>query len=387
MNFNEINRLSLNENKESKGIYIIRNIENNKFYIGSSIDIPSRWSCHKSDLKNKKHCNKFLQNTYNKYGLDKLEFIFLLDMEHDSRESILLKEQHFIDQWFDEGKNCYNLSKQANGSYTGDSDVPVYQINPQTKEIIGEYKSLAEAGRCNNIHFINVLQVCSGKRNITGGNVFCYKHDYEDFIPFARSKGLSSHVVSELKIDELYKFNNIPKDSVLCLECGQSIKNLLAFSTHLQFTHKIKAEDYTIKHFYDGVRPTCKSEGCVGLPRYATYKFKEYCKDHSCLAESAGGKKGGLAPSPNKTENKPSRSFKKEKLPRTCLLCDKTFENDSKFSAHLKPCHDGLMVLDYAVKMLYGGRRPFCKFQGCGEPTRFVDMKFKTYCKNHSTEK
>ena len=49
------------------GIYAIHNIKTDKYYIGQSKDIEHRWKQHKSRLKNNKHENEHLQNSYNKY--------------------------------------------------------------------------------------------------------------------------------------------------------------------------------------------------------------------------------------------------------------------------------------------------------------------------------
>ena len=56
------------------GIYIIKNILNNKKYVGSSTNIGKRWRDHKWYLKENKHHNSHLQASYNKYGLDSFEF-------------------------------------------------------------------------------------------------------------------------------------------------------------------------------------------------------------------------------------------------------------------------------------------------------------------------
>jgi predicted GIY-YIG superfamily endonuclease len=50
------------------GIYCITNIENNKFYIGSSKNIYYRLRRHLSDLRANIHKNPKLQNAFNKYG-------------------------------------------------------------------------------------------------------------------------------------------------------------------------------------------------------------------------------------------------------------------------------------------------------------------------------
>jgi group I intron endonuclease len=59
------------------GIYIILNKLNLKCYIGSSVNINSRLSKHKYQLKNNKHSNQKLQNAVNKYGLNNFNFSIL----------------------------------------------------------------------------------------------------------------------------------------------------------------------------------------------------------------------------------------------------------------------------------------------------------------------
>jgi group I intron endonuclease len=49
------------------GIYLME-FTNGDIYIGRSIDIKRRIKRHRDQLKNNKHCNRFLQNVYNKHG-------------------------------------------------------------------------------------------------------------------------------------------------------------------------------------------------------------------------------------------------------------------------------------------------------------------------------
>lgn len=76
------------------GIYKITNKQNDKFYIGSSINIEMRWYTHKSYLRRNVHANQHLQNAWNKYGED--NFIFSIFIETDE-EALLIKEQELID--------------------------------------------------------------------------------------------------------------------------------------------------------------------------------------------------------------------------------------------------------------------------------------------------
>ena len=56
------------------GIYRITNKINKKSYIGLSKDIEKRLKNHKTALKNNRHRNIHLQNSYNFYGLGAFEF-------------------------------------------------------------------------------------------------------------------------------------------------------------------------------------------------------------------------------------------------------------------------------------------------------------------------
>jgi group I intron endonuclease len=50
------------------GIYKITNTKNDFYYIGSSVDITSRFGNHRSSLRKNTHNNPKLQNAWNKYG-------------------------------------------------------------------------------------------------------------------------------------------------------------------------------------------------------------------------------------------------------------------------------------------------------------------------------
>ncbi len=63
------------------GVYCIRCKVNNKAYIGSSVNIKSRWYNHKSMLRAGKHENKLLQEDYNKYGADNFLYTILINCE------------------------------------------------------------------------------------------------------------------------------------------------------------------------------------------------------------------------------------------------------------------------------------------------------------------
>ncbi len=85
------------------GIYKIQSkIHAERYYIGSAINIKRRWSEHRKNLKNNKHVNPKLQNSYNKYGKYDLDFMII---ELCSPELLIQQEQYYINElkpWF----NC-----------------------------------------------------------------------------------------------------------------------------------------------------------------------------------------------------------------------------------------------------------------------------------------
>lgn len=78
------------------GIYIIRNIQNSKIYIGSSIDINGRWQDHKKELRGNYHNNKRLQNSWNKYKEESFTFEII---EQCEKEDLISREQFWIDYY------------------------------------------------------------------------------------------------------------------------------------------------------------------------------------------------------------------------------------------------------------------------------------------------
>lgn len=78
------------------GIYKIESkLFPDRIYIGSAFNIMKRWRIHKQDLNNNKHHSVKLQNHYNKYGKDDLEFKVLYFCQ---RDELINAEQFFIDK-------------------------------------------------------------------------------------------------------------------------------------------------------------------------------------------------------------------------------------------------------------------------------------------------
>jgi group I intron endonuclease len=83
------------------GIYKIQSkCKPERIYVGSAVNIRSRWSQHKWYLRRNKHHTSKLQRHYNKYGESDLMFTVLITCEVDE---LLNHEQFFLDSlspWF-----------------------------------------------------------------------------------------------------------------------------------------------------------------------------------------------------------------------------------------------------------------------------------------------
>ncbi len=77
------------------GIYAIIYKATEERYIGSAVNIRSRWECHKSNLRKGKHSNTHLQRVWNLYGPDAFSFVVI---EECPREFLLDHEQAHIDE-------------------------------------------------------------------------------------------------------------------------------------------------------------------------------------------------------------------------------------------------------------------------------------------------
>jgi group I intron endonuclease len=94
----------------ARGIYKIINVVNNKFYVGSAVDLKRRKTRHFSELRNGKHNNRHLQAAWLKYGEQAFVFVVVEALSDDAdllaAENVWLKEHV--------GKeHCYNIGVEA----------------------------------------------------------------------------------------------------------------------------------------------------------------------------------------------------------------------------------------------------------------------------------
>lgn len=89
-------------------IYIIQNMINGKYYLGSTKNVNKRKVRHFRELKNNSHHSILLQRAVNKYGIENFEFIIIeTSFDYFKREQELLNNLNF--------KDSYNISSSATG--------------------------------------------------------------------------------------------------------------------------------------------------------------------------------------------------------------------------------------------------------------------------------
>jgi group I intron endonuclease len=124
---NNVSRGALAPLDSGAGIYAIVNSVTGARYIGQAINIQNRWNEHRRCLREDTHSNEHLQSAWNKYGEQAFRFEVLLryeltgDTAYD-RMSLILHEQHFIDQIWPAStltrrpRGVYNLAPVASSS-------------------------------------------------------------------------------------------------------------------------------------------------------------------------------------------------------------------------------------------------------------------------------
>ena len=155
------------------GIYKITNTLNGKVYIGQSIDIRERFYEHKRKLRLHQHCNRYLQNAWDKHG----EYFEFEVIEECSLDDLDKREMYWIGRYnSDDQKRGYNImgGGQANRAVAEQTKAmiskPVLCI--ETGEV---YPSVAEAQRQTGI--CNISLACTGKMCHSGGYHWCFEED------------------------------------------------------------------------------------------------------------------------------------------------------------------------------------------------------------------
>jgi group I intron endonuclease len=102
------------------GVYAIVNMVTGAVYIGSTNNIPYRWTKHFQALRNGYHENDHLQKAFNKYGQDAFD-VAVLELTNDADERRAI-EQRLLNKYVGDDL-CYNIAETA--------DIPNVRTGPK----------------------------------------------------------------------------------------------------------------------------------------------------------------------------------------------------------------------------------------------------------------
>lgn len=136
------------------GIYIFRNILNNKYYVGQAIRIRKRLISHIGNYNKARYDNP-LYRAFSKYGLENFEYIILKELEgtdyKEIKKQLDILETDYIQQYNSYGNTGYNQTLGADGGVLG------YKFTEEQKEKNrqGRLNYLATSGN-NKIYCYNI---------------------------------------------------------------------------------------------------------------------------------------------------------------------------------------------------------------------------------------
>lgn len=138
-------------------IYKIRNVINDHYYVGSTVDSRKRFWAHRKALRAGNHDCVHLQRAWVKYGEDCFRFEIVQQLA--SKEELYPAEQKLLDEHF--GKEyCYNVASYA--------DSPMRDASPELRAKLAEktkaWHQTHKHPRLGVPHNIETLEIMSKNR-------------------------------------------------------------------------------------------------------------------------------------------------------------------------------------------------------------------------------
>ena len=112
-------KLAYKASRRPIGVYCIRNLVNDKVFIGSSLDLPSMFNQSRFQLIAGSHSNKELEADWKRYGTGKFEFEVLeeivqdLDVGHNYATDLEALEDLWLEKLSPYGERGYNVPKNT----------------------------------------------------------------------------------------------------------------------------------------------------------------------------------------------------------------------------------------------------------------------------------
>lgn len=212
------------EDSHKSGIYIIENLINGKFYIGSTKDFIKRYQSHLGDMRRKDHANKKIQGSVNKYGIENFKFSVLEIIKN--KELLRSIEQEYINVFNPE----LNLLKNT-GKFS-------YKIKLKYKKNTEEVKKL-KCVHCatSKLTESQVVEII----NLINNNTSCEK--------IGKIYNVSYRSIIEIKNKMAYKhLSYLIKNDLLKDWSPLSDKDVIKIIMYLNLSREVKeiAEKYNV---------------------------------------------------------------------------------------------------------------------------------------------
>lgn len=186
------------------GIYCIKNTLNGKFYLGSSVNIYDRRKRHFSDLNRNAHCNKILQNSWNRYGSENFKFEVLAKCPKEYL--------HKLEQWFlDTQKPEFNIRPLA------DSNLGAKRTKEQLenqKVVMRIVRGTRKNARLNDELVLKIIEIVNNNKEYNIVEL-CRIHGfhYESTCKFLKNKTWKDyfHFLDSEALNLLYKLQYRPR--------------------------------------------------------------------------------------------------------------------------------------------------------------------------------
>lgn len=173
------------------GIYCIKNLINDKVYIGKTNNLKKRWKNHLFVLRANTHSNKHLQVAFNKYGESSFEFSILLSFTYFDNDELSKLEIECIKK-YKSYINTFGYNKTLGGdgrTHTEESkllikerhSIPILQYDLKMN-FIKEWSSMREAANELNIYESGISVCVNGKSKFSRGFIWKRRENPIDYI-------------------------------------------------------------------------------------------------------------------------------------------------------------------------------------------------------------
>lgn len=261
----EINKESISFLKKNiRGIYIILNTKNNKFYLGSSICIKSRLKSHIKEINGNRHHSKHLYNSVIKYGWNNFKFYIIEEIDKD--KNLFDTEQIYLDKYKPYNNNVgYNILRCAMGGAAESLKKSVLCFN-MTGDLIKEYTCANNAALDLNISYDLVRSCLRKQQKKTNNFLFFYKNDIETIDKFkANPYEYLEH--NSQGICKNNKFKPIGKK--------WSDETILKNKDSRKYEYRIEVYDFKTRAFIGFYKSINKCRDAINISKFLLSKFKD----------------------------------------------------------------------------------------------------------------